>query len=81
MGTIKDKGYLQGKDIIVVVFNNISLTAQLPIPLTTLASPMSEIGFTAMKLLLRKINKEQVDYIKLRPKLIKRNSTSDYLIE
>ncbi|KAF5303117.1 hypothetical protein FQR65_LT19044 [Abscondita terminalis] len=81
MGAIKDKGYIPGKDIAVVGFNNISLTAQLPIPLTTIASPMSEMGFTAMELLLKKINKEQVDSIKLRPKLIKRNSTLDYLVE
>jgi len=70
-----------GKDIAVIGFNNISLTAQLPIPLTTIASPMSEMGFTAMELLLKKINKEQVDSIKLVPKLIKRNSTLDYLVE
>ncbi|MCF0262947.1 LacI family transcriptional regulator [Acinetobacter guillouiae] len=81
MGAIKDKGYIPGKDIAVVGFNNISLTAQLPIPLTTIASPMSEMGFTAMELLLKKINKEQVDSIKLVPKLIKRNSTLDYLVE
>jgi len=53
MGAIRDAGLRVGYDIAVVGFNDVALAAELPIPMTTLASPMEEMGRGAVTLLLQ----------------------------
>jgi len=52
MGAIRDAGLRVGYDIAVVGFNDVDLAAELPIPMTTVASPMEEMGRGAVRLLL-----------------------------
>lgn len=55
MGAMRDAGILVGRDIALVGFNDVSLAAELPVPLSSIASPMTEIGrqgFTMLQGLL-----------------------------
>ncbi len=78
MGAARALMLQPGKDIAIVGFNNIDLAKQLPIPLTTVNSPMHKMGTMAMELLLKKIMGQNVTSIDLKPELLVRNSTLDY---
>lgn len=52
MGALRDAGLRVGSDVAVVGFNDVPLAAELPIPLSTVASPLLEIGRAATQLLL-----------------------------
>ncbi|OUY07506.1 LacI family transcriptional regulator [Acinetobacter populi] len=78
MGAIKKLGMTPGKDIAVIGFNNITLAEQLPIPLTTIASPMYDMGYIAMELLIKRIKGEKIESIAMEPKLFIRESTLNF---
>jgi LacI family transcriptional regulator len=63
----------------VVGFNDTSLAAELPISLTSVRSPMLEIGRSAVDLLLRVLNGEQVESVRLKPTLCVRESSATAL--
>lgn len=44
MGALRDAGLLVGRDVALVGFNDVPLAAELPVPLSSVASPMTEIG-------------------------------------
>ncbi len=52
MGALRDAGLHVGSDVAVVGFNDVPLAAELPVPLSTVASPMLEMGRAAAELLL-----------------------------
>ncbi len=75
---IKDSGLDVPKDIAIVGFDNVDMASYVDPPLTTVAQPMYELGSTAMKILLRLINKEKVEKkVVLKTKLIVRKSCSN----
>ncbi|MHA7263550.1 LacI family DNA-binding transcriptional regulator [Arthrobacter sp. TMN-37] len=76
MGALRSHGFTVGQDIAVVGFNDTSLAAQLPIPLSSVRSPMLEIGRRAVELLRRVIAGEQVESLRLTPELFIRESSS-----
>ncbi|WP_294568343.1 LacI family DNA-binding transcriptional regulator [uncultured Arthrobacter sp.] len=76
MGAIRSHGLTVGRDIAVVGFNDTSLAAQLPIPLSSVRSPMLEIGRRAVELLRRVIAGEQVEPLRLTPELFVRESSA-----
>jgi LacI family transcriptional regulator len=76
MGAFRSHGLVVGQDIAVVGFNDTSLAAQLPIPLSSVRSPMLEIGRTAVELLRRVIGGEQVEPVRLAPELFVRESSA-----
>ena len=45
LGAIRDAGRVPGEEIAVVGFNDVPLAAELPIPLTTVRSPMHQMGY------------------------------------
>ena len=51
MGALRSHGLSVGRDVAVVGFNDTSLAAELPIPLSSVRSPMLDIGRTAVQLL------------------------------
>lgn len=59
MGALRDAGLRVGQDVAVVGFNDVTLAAELPIPLSTVASPMVEMGRQAVTLLLSMLDGEQ----------------------
>lgn len=78
MGAVRAQGLIPGRDVAIVGFNNIDLAEQLPIPLTSIQSPMHQMGELAMQLLVKKIKGEAVESIQLKPKLLVRSSTTDF---
>lgn len=75
MGAANAHGLVVGRDLAIVGFNDTSLAAQLPISLSSVRSPMTEIGGCAVKLLLDVINGETVESVRLAPTLCVRESS------
>ncbi|MEU8825400.1 substrate-binding domain-containing protein [Streptomyces sp. NPDC048636] len=75
MGLLRERGQRVGEDISVVGFNDVPEAAELHVPLTTIRSPLRELGAVAANEALRMIGGEKVDDQILRPELIVRSST------
>ena len=82
MGALRDLGYTAGRDVAVVGFNDISIAADLPIPLTSVRSPLREMGKTAAELILDRLQRSpsgspsaRSTQIRLNPWLIVRESS------
>lgn len=76
MGALRSHGLTVGQDVAVVGFNDTSLAAELPIPLTSIRSPMLDIGRAAVQLLQNVLNGEQVEPMTLKPVLCVRESSA-----
>jgi LacI family transcriptional regulator len=76
MGALRSRGLTAGDEVAVVGFNDTSLAAELPIPLSTVRSPMLEIGRTAVQLLKRVLDGEKVESVRLQPTLCVRESSA-----
>jgi LacI family transcriptional regulator len=75
-GSARDHGLQLGADIAMVGFNDTPLAAELPIPLTSVRSPMRRMGRRAAESLIRLLGGEQIESEQLRPTLMVRASTS-----
>lgn len=79
MGALREHGLRPGTDVAVVGYNDVPSSAHLPVPLTSIASPMYEVGKAAAELLLRVLRGEdKVKSVRLRPRLVARQSTESY---
>ncbi|WP_346957938.1 LacI family DNA-binding transcriptional regulator [uncultured Arthrobacter sp.] len=76
MGVLRSHGLTVGSDVAVVGFNDTSVAAELPIPLSSVRSPMLDIGRTAMELLKRVLDGEDVEPVRLTPTLCVRESSA-----
>ncbi|QNE13764.1 LacI family DNA-binding transcriptional regulator [Pseudarthrobacter sp. NBSH8] len=76
MGALRSHGLTVGDDVAVVGFNDTSLAAELPIPLSSVVSPMLDIGRTAVQLLKRVLDGEIVEPVRLEPTLRVRESSA-----
>jgi LacI family transcriptional regulator len=76
LGALRDRGLRAGTDISVAGFNDTPLAAELPVPLTTVRSPMREVGRRGVDLLTRLLRGEQAESERLRPELVVRASTA-----
>lgn len=76
MGALRSHGLTVGRDVAVVGFNDTSLAAELPIPLSSVRSPMLEIGRTAVQLLKRVLDGEIAEPVRLEPTLCVRESSA-----
>lgn len=75
MGAVRERGLRVGEDVGVVGFNDVPLARELPVPLTTVRSPMHEMGERAVHLLMRVLQGEAVEPERLAPMLQPRAST------
>ncbi len=82
MGALRDLGYTPGRDVAVVGFNDISIAVDLPIPMTSVHSPLKEMGDTAVGLLLDRLKRyapgaavAEPKQVRLQPRLIVRESS------
>ncbi|QOT19835.1 LacI family DNA-binding transcriptional regulator [Paenarthrobacter sp. YJN-5] len=75
MGAIRDAGLRIRNDIAIIGYNDIDISKQLPIPLTTIRSPLLEMGRASLKKLLDRISGRPVDSELLKPELIVRSTT------
>ena len=76
MGALRSHGLTVGRDVAVVGFNDTSLAAELPIPLSSVRSPTLEIGRTAVQLLKRVLEGEIAEPVRLEPTLCVRESSA-----
>ena len=76
LGAIRDSGRVPGEEIAVVGYNDVPLAAELPIPLTTIRSPMHQMGYRAVELLMRRLDGRPVGSERLTPELVIRASTT-----
>lgn len=76
MGALRTRGMTAGRDCAVVGYNDTSLAAELPIPLSSVRSPMAEIGRGAVRLLHDVIRGSAVESLRLEPTLQVRESSA-----
>lgn len=76
MGALRSHGLGVGRDVAVVGFNDTSLAAELPIPLSSVRSPMLDIGRSAVQLLKGVLDGREVESVRLKPVLCVRESSA-----
>lgn len=74
-GALRAAGLLPGRDVAVVGFNDVPLAAVLPIPLTSVRSPMLRMGQRGVEVLLDLLAGERVESELLAPELVVRESS------
>lgn len=80
LGVMRDLGLRTGQDIAVVGYNDTAIAGELPIGLTTIRSPMHQIGYRGAELLIDRIGGKQIESEKLVPELIVRASTAGAIV-
>jgi len=63
-------------NIAIIGFNDTPLAAELPVPPTTVRSPMHEMGYRGLNLLVRLMQGEEVESERLAPDFMVRASTT-----
>jgi LacI family transcriptional regulator len=84
MGALRDLGFSAGRDVAVVGFNDVSLAGELPIPLTSIRSPLVEMGNEAARMLAIRLRGADAssparNELRLAPRLIVRESSDPSL--
>lgn len=76
MGALREHGLRPGLDVAVVGYNDVPFSAHLPVPLTSIASPLYKVGTAAARMLVRRIQGDDaVRSVRLQPHLVAREST------
>ena len=76
IGAYRERGLEVGRDFALVGYHDMSISAQLSIPLTSLESPLTEVGERAAGLLLKQMAGEEIESVRLPPTLHVRASSS-----
>ncbi|MDQ0380237.1 LacI family DNA-binding transcriptional regulator [Amycolatopsis thermophila] len=76
LGAVRDARLRPGADVAVAGFNDTPLAAELPVPLTSVRSPMHEMGRRALELLMTVLDGGTPESQRLEPELIVRASTA-----
>lgn len=76
LGELRGRGLRPGHDVAVVGYNDLPLSAELSVPLTTLRGPLDEMGRRAVETLLDLLAGRRVKSTLLRPELQIRQSTA-----
>ncbi|MEV5514266.1 LacI family DNA-binding transcriptional regulator [Streptomyces flaveolus] len=74
-GAARDLGLRLGRDLALAGYNDTPLAAELPVPLTSVHSPVAEQGRRAVDLLIRRIAGQDIQSETLTPRLVVREST------
>jgi LacI family transcriptional regulator len=69
MGALRDAGLRVGRDVAIVGYNDVSLAAELPIPLSTVATPNVDMGRRGVALLAEIMDGGRPGSILLPPRL------------
>lgn len=75
LGTLRDNALTVPDDVAVVGFNDTPLAAEMTIPLTTVRSPMHDMGHRSFELLVQRMQGERPESEQLTPQLIVRASS------
>jgi LacI family transcriptional regulator len=77
MGALRDRGLSIPEDVALVGYNDTAIAAELPIPLTTVRSPMNEMGRRGLQMLLEILDGADPEPVRLAPTLLVRESSSE----
>lgn len=75
LGSLRAAGKTPGRDVAVIGYNDVSLASELPLPLSSVRSPLHEMGVEAMRLLLHGLDGDEMHSTRLTPSLSAREST------
>lgn len=75
IGALRGHGLTAGADVAVVGFNDTPLAEHLPVPLSTVRSPMKAMGSAAMTLLHQVLSGQEATSVLLEPVLVVRASS------
>lgn len=75
IGALRGHGLVAGTDVTVVGFNDTPLAEHLPVPLSTVRSPMKAMGSAAITLLHQLLTGQEVASVLLEPTLVVRASS------
>ncbi|UGT55269.1 LacI family DNA-binding transcriptional regulator [Nocardia asteroides] len=75
LGVARDLGLRVPDEVALVGYNDIPVAAQLPVALTTVASPARDIGATAVRHLLELVNGRETESVRLPVELVVRATT------
>lgn len=78
MGALREASLQPGRDVALIGYNDVPFARHLPVPLTSIESPIYDLGRRATALLLRRLAGESVRSVRLTPRLVARASTLDY---
>lgn len=76
LGALRDSGIQVGRDVAVVGFNDTPIAGELPIGLSTIRSPMYQMGYRSVELLIQIINGNHPESELLEPQLCVRESSN-----
>jgi LacI family transcriptional regulator, galactose operon repressor len=76
IGAYRERGLEVGRDFALIGYHDMSTSAQLSIPLTSLRSPLEDVGDHAAQLLLQRMAGEDVESVRLAPTLHVRASSA-----
>ncbi|WP_182358147.1 LacI family DNA-binding transcriptional regulator [Tomitella gaofuii] len=76
MGALRDHGLRAPDDIVLIGYNDTTLAAELPVPLTSVHSPMHRMGSEGFAMLLGVLDGEDPEPVELEPTLIVRESSA-----
>ena len=79
MGAIRDRGLRVPDDILVVGYNDTPLARALPVPLTSISSPMHQMGRDSLTMLVDILGGGAPESLRLQPELMARASTGSPL--
>lgn len=75
MGVLRERGITPGHDVAVVGYNDLPLASSMPIPLTTVHSPLEQMGSEAVRLLLAQLDGKSTESLRLNTRLVVRESS------
>jgi LacI family transcriptional regulator len=81
MGAMRDRGLRAPSDVAVVGFNDLDFAAELPTPLTSVHSPLSEMGVRSARTLIALMRGSTVRSKVLQPTLVPRASTMGHITQ
>ena len=73
---LRDRGLRVPDDIALIGYNDTPLAAEMPMPLTTVRSPMHEMGRRGVELLIEVLGGRRPESERLAPELVVRDSTA-----
>lgn len=81
LGVLRDHGLTVPDDVALVGYNDTPLAREMMVPLTTVRSPMHQMGRRALEMLISVMEGKTISSEQLNPKLIIRTSTSAFEVQ
>ncbi|MGV9799288.1 LacI family DNA-binding transcriptional regulator [Mycobacterium sp. NPDC003449] len=75
IGALRGLDLELGRDVAVLGYNDVPVSAQLSVPLSSIRSPLDDMGRLSTEMLLERLDGRQMSSIRLSPTLVAREST------